>query len=318
MRSIIRWTAAALLALALLVPAGVNAARTLIRNVGPGAASLYPYSGTLAPGQSAIVAESAATVTARLGASAIGPVFKLTSLSDTGNVTSQLVASTVDASGTSSIDITAPSFTATAPSGSVAFQSNPGGRWYLNDPTLVERIWMQGGVSDPVMLVRGEGGAGVDTTFAVGDSHLGALSVRIHYLAGGGGSINVGNGAGSDGLVLTGNNATISGNPTVTLAPGVTIGSGGSNIAGSFRGTITTDVAVVGANACNADIPVTVTGAATGAECVVGMPPTTPALLQGTCFVSAANTAQLRICNGTAAASADPASATYSVRVFNP
>jgi hypothetical protein len=80
---------------------------------------------------------------------------------------------------------------------------------------------------------------------------------------------------------------------------------------------VTQDVTSISPATCAADIPITVTGAATGAECDVGLPSTITAGVNATCYVSATNTVQLRLCNGSGSAS-DPPSATYSVRVWNP
>jgi hypothetical protein len=95
------------------------------------------------------------------------------------------------------------------------------------------------------------------------------------------------------------------------------LGSSGTAISGSFRGTVT-NPALTGAQAC-LDTTVTVTGAATGAECLVGLPSGIAANIgvSITCYVSATNTAKLHVCNVTAAG-ITPTPGTYSVRVFNP
>lgn len=84
----------------------------------------------------------------------------------------------------------------------------------------------------------------------------------------------------------------------------------------ALRGTATTDVASIAAQAC-ADVAVTVTGATTGAECVAGEPSSLNAGLTSSCRVSATNTAQVRLCNPTSSP-IDPPSLTYSARVFVP
>lgn len=98
---------------------------------------------------------------------------------------------------------------------------------------------------------------------------------------------------------------------------GLTIG-GGAAITGSFVGSHTIDLGPIGANSCASDQTVTVTGAAAGAPCVVGTPADGADRVQAVCFASAADTVKIRICNGTATASVDPPSVTYTVRVFNP
>lgn len=102
-------------------------------------------------------------------------------------------------------------------------------------------------------------------------------------------------------------------------APAITLGTGGvgAAITGSYRAVATWAPGAITANACAADLSVTVTGAAVGAECVVGLPATVEAGILANCYVSAADTVKLRICNHTGA-SVTPASADYSVRVFNP
>jgi hypothetical protein len=83
------------------------------------------------------------------------------------------------------------------------------------------------------------------------------------------------------------------------------------------RASHTADLASMAANVCAADATVTVAGAALGAECVAGGPATLNAGAIVTCFVSAANTVKLRVCNSTTGA-LDLPSLTYTVRVFNP
>jgi hypothetical protein len=95
------------------------------------------------------------------------------------------------------------------------------------------------------------------------------------------------------------------------------IGLSGTAISKSIRGTLTVDLASISAGTCASDQAVTVTGAAAGADCVVGPPSALPASLTTTCYVSATDTAQLRVCN-VSGGSVDPGSLTYAVRVFNP
>lgn len=64
-----------------------------------------------------------------------------------------------------------------------------------------------------------------------------------------------------------------------------------------------------------ADLTITVTGAAVGAEVVMGFPAAPAAGIVFNAFVSATNTVTIRASNITATA-IDPASATYSVLVF--
>jgi hypothetical protein len=96
----------------------------------------------------------------------------------------------------------------------------------------------------------------------------------------------------------------------------VKIGSSGTPISASIRLASSIDLASIAANTCS-DTTMTVTGAATAAECVVGMPIAPQSGLNWGCYVSAADTVKLRVCNATTAP-IDPPLQTYSVRVFNP
>jgi len=82
---------------------------------------------------------------------------------------------------------------------------------------------------------------------------------------------------------------------------GVTVGSATGGNQGSGTG--------------EADLTITVTGAATGDEVALGLPAAPTSGIVFNAFVSSANTITVRAHNYTAGA-IDPASATYSVRVF--
>lgn len=97
---------------------------------------------------------------------------------------------------------------------------------------------------------------------------------------------------------------------------GLTVG-GGTAVSKILRASHTADVASIAANACAADLSVTVTGATVTSECIVGMPSSASAGVQGTCFVSGTDGVKIRLCNNSGSAS-DPPSATYWVRVFVP
>jgi hypothetical protein len=124
----------------------------------------------------------------------------------------------------------------------------------------------------------------------------------------------------SAGPITTHATDLVSGNTDSTggmkVAGALSIG-GGTAISKSLRATTTQDLASIAANTCAADVAVTVTGAVAGAECLTSMPAASLADLQATCHVSALDTVQLRVCNEGASAR-DPASGSYSVRVFNP
>lgn len=112
--------------------------------------------------------------------------------------------------------------------------------------------------------------------------------------------------------VVTIGNAT----DTVTLAGATTIGTAGTAISKSVRGSSAVDIASISAQTC-LDTSFSLTGAATGDECTLGLPASPAANLSFMCYVSAADTVQIRACNPTVGA-IDPASATYSVRTFAP
>lgn len=94
---------------------------------------------------------------------------------------------------------------------------------------------------------------------------------------------------------------------TGTVTPGATITK-------IRAGSATLDFPSISA-ASQADLTVTVTGAATNDEVVLGLPAAPTAGLVFNAFVSAANTVTIRATNVTASP-VDPASATYAVLVF--
>jgi len=93
-------------------------------------------------------------------------------------------------------------------------------------------------------------------------------------------------------------------------------GSSGTVISDSYAASSALDFGSVPADEC-ADLSITVTGAAANDVCAVGAPASPQAHFSFTCYVSASDTVQVRACNHTAGA-VDPASATYSVRVWDP
>lgn len=100
---------------------------------------------------------------------------------------------------------------------------------------------------------------------------------------------------------------------------GLQIGKTGTKIDDSYAvSAVTLDIASVAAVTClDTTLGTAVTGAAVGDVCVLGLPASPQANLGFSCFVSAADTVKIRACNPTAGA-LDPASAAYSVRVFDP
>jgi len=118
-----------------------------------------------------------------------------------------------------------------------------------------------------------------------------------------------------NGAVAT--SGAISSTGLTTTGP-VTIGSGGTAISGSFRGTTTWNPGTITGGGGTATTNVTVTGAVTGADCIAGV--TSPAPLSGypvQCIVTATNTCGLMIVNQSAS-NVTFGSATFYCRVFNP
>jgi hypothetical protein len=101
---------------------------------------------------------------------------------------------------------------------------------------------------------------------------------------------------------------------SVTSA-GLEIG-GGERVSLMKRATATVDFASMTAS-CVDSADITVTGAVVGAECIAGQPDQSAVVtFSVSCYVRATNNVRLRACApGTGI---DPASATYSVRIFNP
>jgi hypothetical protein len=83
------------------------------------------------------------------------------------------------------------------------------------------------------------------------------------------------------------------------------------------RQTLTFAVPRLAPTSCGADQTIRFKGAMAGAECSVGLPASPAAGLIVTCYVSDTDAVKLRFCNPTSEAIAT-ATATYSVRVFNP
>lgn len=101
-------------------------------------------------------------------------------------------------------------------------------------------------------------------------------------------------------------------------ASGFSIGATGTAtaISASIRATATIDYASIAAQTC-IDNTITVTGTAVGSECSYSLPAAINAGLSATCFISAASTCTVRLCNVTSGA-VDPASATFGCRTWEP
>jgi carbonic anhydrase/acetyltransferase-like protein (isoleucine patch superfamily) len=99
---------------------------------------------------------------------------------------------------------------------------------------------------------------------------------------------------------------------------GVQLGSAGQAIEDSYSVSATVDLADTLTATCTVGAGVTVTGAAVNDLCLIG-PNATAGALQGswTCFVSATDTVKPVFCNPTVG-SINPASGTFTFRVFDP
>jgi hypothetical protein len=153
------------------------------------------------------------------------------------------------------------------------------------------------------------GGAGFGTPPTMVDPTGAAVTARLYQ---GAGAPNNANGADGD-FALRTDGSTSTGR--------LYLKSGGAWVGlftpYSLRNFTTIDVASMAAGTCASDADVTVTGALTGSECVAGAPSALPGSVQLNCFVSAADSVKLRICNNSAGP-VDPPQLTYNVRVFNP
>lgn len=102
---------------------------------------------------------------------------------------------------------------------------------------------------------------------------------------------------------------------------GIKLGSSGTQLDDSYAASLTTNFVGVGANACKLSAAITVTGAAAGDVCSVGVPTSETTSLQYTCQVTGTNEAKIKICNPTGAVVAsgtNPSTGTYYVRTFDP
>lgn len=100
-----------------------------------------------------------------------------------------------------------------------------------------------------------------------------------------------------------------------TTGSGLTIGSSGTAITGSFRSTSVRDIGNLVANTCET-WQFAVTGAVAGGECVVGVPSSLDPRIALVCHADT-DVVEIHACNVSAVA-VNPASATFSARVFNP
>ena len=172
--------------------------------------------------------------------------------------------------------------------------------------------------------------------FVLGGNSSGAAVAGDLILRGGDGSgafasgnveIRGGTGGGGAGTVIIDSTEfalPVGGGITVGSATGGNQGSGTINATALYingnalptvlTGSNTLDFASI-ASLTEADLTITVTGAVVGNEVALGLPASPTSGIIFNAFVSAANTVTVRAHNYTAGA-IDPASATYSVRVF--
>ena len=103
----------------------------------------------------------------------------------------------------------------------------------------------------------------------------------------------------------------------VKFATGVILGDTGTLLEDSYVATLTTNFVGVGANACKNSAAITLTGAAAGDICAVGIPSSETTALQWECFVSGANEAKIKVCNPTGSvvqSGTNPSTGVYTVR----
>lgn len=157
--------------------------------------------------------------------------------------------------------------------------------------------------ADSLLSAHSAGGGDMDLQCtASGTSRL--------YLAGTGASIEI----------LSTGSVTASGTDLVLSASagnGIILGTGSARISNSYRATATLATAAIAAGTTVAQT-IAVTGAAAGAECIVGGSTTLEAGLLQTCVVTSAGNVQLRTGNNSTGSITPAAAQTVSVRVFNP
>jgi hypothetical protein len=103
----------------------------------------------------------------------------------------------------------------------------------------------------------------------------------------------------------------------VKFATGVILGDSGTLLEDSYVATLTTNFVGVAANDCKVSAAITLTGAAAGDICVVGVPTSDTTDLSYTCVVTATDAAKIKICNPTAAvvgSGTNPSTGVYTVR----
>lgn len=228
-------------------------------------------------------------------------------------------AATIDGVPTVFPPLTAPSYTATAASGSMVFQSSSGGRWQINNPTDGEYVWLEAAPDgNQVRMIGSAGSAQLDVT---ADSALSA-GVELTAVTGSAGGIEIFGTVAAQFYAFQINSLGEFSSPNgfpaqYTFQRPVILGTTGTAISASFRATLTADVASIAANTCS-DTAITVTGAVAGSDCVPAPPSALTAGLSATCYVSSLNTVQFRLCNVTTGAIDPAAGLVYGARVFNP
>lgn len=102
----------------------------------------------------------------------------------------------------------------------------------------------------------------------------------------------------------------------LTIGAAGIAGTAGNIIKESLGASATYDAASITAT-CDESSAITVTGAAVGDPCMVGVPVAAGALnVSWTCYVSAADAVKVKVCNPTAGA-INPTSGTFYVRTFS-
>jgi hypothetical protein len=160
---------------------------------------------------------------------------------------------------------------------------------------------------------------------AVGAS--GDFSLEIKAAGGGGGALKVDAASDFTGGTITAASVnttagTLTAGTTNTTAGTLTtgtmkIGSSGAQITASYTGTTSTLPTATAQTCTNLATHITVTSAATGAPCSLGVPSGFAVALAPWCFVDGSGTVQIKFCNPTTG-NLTPTAGTYTVRVWNP
>ena len=176
------------------------------------------------------------------------------------------------------------------------------------------QTWSGYGATVPGTLVVGGtlGVTGAATLAGVSAGAVSAASAAISGAASVGTTLAV-----TGATTLTGGvagNLAVSG--TTTATGGLAVGSAGTTMTGSYRGSVTQSLNVLATNC--ASLTISVPGAIVGADCIVSATSSLniPGLNNGLCSISSAGSCQLTFCNRLGVDTLVPTS-TFYCRAFN-